>query len=78
MPLELDSYPATSVAFFLFSFFAWIYEGYLWWLIFGILITIIYSIKSYGLLKSYYTENRRDVSPVIKKNLNHFLKECKT
>ncbi len=69
-----DSYLATSVAFFLFSFFVWIYEGNFWWLIFGILITIIYSIKSYGLLKSYYTEKRRDVSPVIKKIFKPFFK----
>jgi len=47
-----DSYLATTFGFFFFSFFLWIYKGSFWWLIFGILITIVYSIKSYDLLKS--------------------------
>jgi acyl phosphate:glycerol-3-phosphate acyltransferase len=62
-----DSYLGTAFAYFFFSFFLWIYEGGIWWLIFGILITLVYCIKSFSLLKTYYTENRKDISPVIKK-----------
>jgi len=69
-----DSYLATTFGFFFFSFFLWIYKGSFWWLIFGILITIVYSIKSYDLLKSYYTEKRKDISPVIKKIFKPFFK----
>jgi len=69
-----DSYVATAFAFFAFSFFLWTYKGNLWWLAFGIFITIVYIIKSYGLLKSYYTENRKDVNPIIKKIFKPFFK----
>jgi len=62
-----DSYVSTALGFFVFSFFLWVYEGNLWWLIFGLLITLVYSIKTRRLLKTYYTEKRRDVSPVMKK-----------
>ncbi len=69
-----DSYLSTALGFFLFSFFLWVYEKSIWWLIFGILITIIYSIKSYDMLKSYYTRRRKDVSPVMKKIFKPFFK----
>lgn len=69
-----DSHLSTSFGFFFFSFFLWVYEGSFWWLIFGLSVTILYSIKSYGLLKSYYTEKRKDVSPVIKKIFKPFFK----
>jgi len=69
-----DSHLSTSFAFFFFSFFLWVYEGSFWWLIFGLLVTILYSIKSYDLLKSYYTEKRKEVSPVIKKIFKPFFK----
>jgi glycerol-3-phosphate acyltransferase PlsY len=69
-----DSYLATTFAFFIFSFFLWIYEGSFWWLIFGLLVTIVYSIKSFGLLKTYYTQHRRDVSPVVKRIFKPFFR----
>jgi acyl phosphate:glycerol-3-phosphate acyltransferase len=69
-----DSYVATAIAFFIFSFFLLVYEGNLWWLVFGIFITIVYSIKSYSLLKSYYFKDRKDVNPVIKKIFKPFFK----
>ena len=69
-----DTYLATTVGFFFFSFFLWIYEGSYWWVIFGLLVTIVYSIKSYSFLKSYYTEKRKDVSPVVKKIFKPFFK----
>jgi glycerol-3-phosphate acyltransferase PlsY len=69
-----DSYLATTFAFFFFSFFLWIYERSFWWLIFGLLITILYSIKSYSLLKTYYTEKRRDVNSAVKKIFKPFFR----
>ena len=69
-----DSYLATAVGFFLFSFFLGIYKESPWWVIFGLLVTIVYSIKSYSFLKSYYTEKRKDVSPVVKKIFKPFFK----
>lgn len=69
-----DSYLATTFAFFFFSFFLWIYERSFWWMIFGLLITIVYSIKSYDLLKTYYTKKRRDISPALKKIFKPFFR----
>jgi acyl phosphate:glycerol-3-phosphate acyltransferase len=69
-----DSYISTVLGFFSFSFFLLIYERSSWWLIFGLLITIFYSIKSFGLLKSYYTENRKAISPLMKKIFKPFFK----
>jgi len=34
----------------------------------------VYSIKSYSFLKSYYTEKRKAVSPVVKKIFKPFFK----
>jgi acyl phosphate:glycerol-3-phosphate acyltransferase len=70
--LVKDTYLATSIAFFFFSFFLWYREGSYNWLIFGILISIIYSIKSYGLIKTYITEKRRDVPPILKRIFKPF------
>ncbi len=69
-----DSYLATTVGFFFFSFFLWVYEGSPWWVIFGLLVTMVYSIKSCSFLKSYYTEKRKDVSLVVKKIFKPFFK----
>ena len=69
-----DSYVSTALGFFIFSFFLWVYEGSLWWLAFGLLMTLTYSIKTRNLLKSYYTEGRKDVSPVMKKLFKVFFK----
>jgi len=69
-----DSYLATTVGFFFFSFFLWVYEESFWWVIFGFLVTIVYSIKCYSFIKSYYTEKRKDVSPVVKKIFKPFFK----
>ena len=69
-----DSYLSTTLAFFIFSFFLLIYEGSFWWLIFGLLVTIVYSIKSCSLLKTYYTQHRRDVSPAVKKIFKPFFR----
>ena len=69
-----DSYVSTALGFFIFSFFLWVYEGSLWWLAFGLLMTLTYSIKTRNLLKSYYTERRKDVSPVMKRLFKVFFK----
>ena len=81
-----DSYLTTAIGLFFFSFFLWVSEGFLhapwfhglgesyWWVIFGLLVTIVYSIKSYSLLKSYYTEKRRYVNSTVKKIFKPFFK----
>ncbi len=69
-----DTYLATTTGFFIFSFFLWIWEGSYLWLIFGLLITLAYLIKCLSLLRSYFTERRRDISPVIKKLFKPFFK----
>lgn len=81
-----DSYLATTVGFFFFSFFLWVSKGFLhalwfhgfggsfWWVIFGFLVTIVYSIKCYSFIKSYYTEKRKDIHPVVKKIFKPFFK----
>jgi len=69
-----DTYLATTVGFFFFSFFLWVYKGSFWWVFFGLLVTIVYSIKCYSFLKSYYTEKRKDVNPVVKKIFKPFFK----
>jgi glycerol-3-phosphate acyltransferase PlsY len=69
-----DSYVSTALGFLIFSFFLWVYEGSFWWLVFGLLMTLTYSIKTRNLLKSYYTEGRKDVSPVVKKLFKVFFK----
>ena len=72
--LVKDTYLATSIALFFFSFFLWYREGSYNWLIFGILISIVYSIKSYSLIKTYFTEERRDVPPILRKIFKPFFK----
>jgi len=72
--LSKDTYLATTTGFFIFSFFIWIWEGNYLWLIFGLLITIVYLLKCLGLLRSYFTERRRDISPIIKKLFKPFFR----
>ena len=74
MVLTKDTYISTTIAFFFFSLFLYIREGSFWWAVFVLLITFIYAIKCYSLLKSYFTENRRDISPVVKKLFKPFFK----
>jgi len=70
--LTKDTYFATTISFFIFSFFIWLWEGSYLWLIFGLLITILYLLKCLGLLNSYFTKRRRDMSPIIKKIFKPF------
>ncbi len=69
-----DTYLATATSFFIFSFFMWTWEGSYLWLIFGLLITLFYILKCLSLLRSYFTERRRDMSPIIKKLFKPFFK----
>ncbi|MBN2073472.1 MAG: hypothetical protein JW770_05970 [Actinobacteria bacterium] len=62
-----DSYLSTAMAFFLLSFFLWAWEGSIWWLVFGLIITAVYSLKCLDLIRTYFTRKRRDISPVLKK-----------
>lgn len=72
--LTKDTYLATTTSFFIFSFFMWIWEGSYLWLIFGLLIMLFYILKCLGLLRSYFTERRRDISPIIKKLFKPFFR----
>jgi len=69
-----DTYLATTTGFFIFSFFMWIWEGSYLWLIFGLLIMLFYILKCLSLLRSYFTEKRRDISPIIKKLFKPFFR----
>jgi len=68
-----DIYLSTASGFFLFSFFLWLRKGSVWWLLFGFIITLLYSIKCSSFLKTYFTCRRRDVNPILKKVLRPFL-----
>ena len=70
-----DTYLSTTTSFFIFSFFIWIWEGSYLWLIFGLLIMLFYILKCLSLLRSYFTEKRRDISPIIKKLFKPFFRE---
>jgi hypothetical protein len=63
-----------GISLFFFSFFLWYREGSYYWCIFIILIAIVYSIKSFDLIKTYFTESRRDISPILKKIFKPFFK----
>ena len=69
-----DTYLSTATSFFIFSFFIWIWEGSYLWLIFGLLIMLFYILKCLSLLRSYFTEKRRDISPIIKKLFKPFFR----
>lgn len=69
-----DTYLGMGTSLFFFSFFLWYREGSYYWCIFIILIAIVYSIKSFDLIKTYFTEGRRDISPVLKKIFKPFFK----
>jgi len=69
-----DTYLSTTTSFFIFSFFIWIWEGNYLWLIFGLLIMLFYILKCLSLLRSYFTDKRRDISPIIKKLFKPFFR----
>ncbi len=72
--LAKDTYLSTTLGFFFFSFFLWIREGSYWWAVFVLLITLAYAAKCYSLLKTYFTEDRRDVHPLLVKIFRPFFK----
>lgn len=74
MVLIKDSYLATTTGFFIFSFFMWVWEGSYFWLIFVLLIMLLYILKCLSLLRSYFTERRRDIHPAIKKLFKPFFR----
>ncbi len=67
-----DSYLGTSTGFFILGFFLWIWEGSVWWTVFGLMITAVYSIKCASLIREYFTEKRRDIHPFLKKLFSTF------
>ena len=74
MVLTKDSYLATTTGFFIFSFFMWVWEGSYLWLIFILLVMLLYILKCLSLLRSYFTERRRDIHPVVKKLFKPFFR----
>ncbi len=72
--LVKDTYLSTTLGFFFFSFFLWIREGSYWWAVFVLLVTFAYAAKSFSLLKAYFTEDRRDVHPLLVKMFRPFLR----
>lgn len=69
-----DAYVGTTFGLIVFSFFLWAWEGSYLWTIFGILVTIVYTIKSCSLVKTYFTENRRDIYPLFKNIFKPFFR----
>ncbi len=72
--LTKDTYMSITLGFFFFSFFLWIRENSYWWAIFVLLITLAYIAKSYSLLKTYFTEGRRDIHPLVVKMFRPFFR----
>lgn len=62
-----DSYLGTAAGFFLLGFFLWVWEGSVWWLVFGLLVTTAYTLKCTSLIREYFTGRRRDIHPLLKK-----------
>lgn len=71
-----DTYLAQGTALFFFSFFMWYREGSYYWCIFLILVTVVYSLKSLDLYKTYFTEDRRDLSNILKKIFKPFIRNA--
>jgi len=71
-----DTYLSTITGFFVLGFSLWFREGSAWWLLFGLLITLFCGIKCASLLKEYFTSERRDMSPIVKKLFRPFFKEA--
>ena len=69
-----DTYIGQGVAMFFFSFFLWYREGSFYWLVFMLLCTLVYSLRCLGLYRTYFTEERRFVNPIIKILLKPFFK----
>jgi glycerol-3-phosphate acyltransferase PlsY len=70
-----DSYLGTTAGFFILGFFLWIWEGSIWWLLFGIILTAAYTIKSSSLIVEYFTKRRRDIHPLLKKLFKPLFKD---
>ena len=70
-----DSYLGTAFGNFLFSVFLWVWEGSVWWLVFGLLITLFYSLKCSSLIREYFTKRRRDIYPILKKIFKPIFKD---
>ena len=70
-----DTYVSQGIAIFFFSFFMWYREASYYWCIFLILVAIVYGLKCIGLIRTYFTEGRRDLSPLLRKIFGPFLKK---
>ena len=52
-----DSYLGTAAGFFILGYFLWIWEGSVWWLVFGLILTAVYAIKCASLIVEYFTNH---------------------
>ena len=75
LALIKDSYLGTAVGYFILGFFLWIWEGSVWWLVFGLVLTAIYSLKCASLIREYFTKRRRDIHPVLKRIFKPLFKD---
>ncbi len=71
-----DTYIGQGVALFFFSFFLWYREGSYHWMIFMLLCTLVYSLRCLALYKTYFTEDRRFINPLIRILLKPFFRKA--
>lgn len=71
--LYRDTYVSQGIALFFFSFFMWYREASYYWCLFLLIVTIVYSLKCFGLYRTYITEGRRDLNTVVRKIFKPFL-----
>ena len=69
-----DTYLGQGVAMFFFSFLMWLWKGSYYWCIFMLLVTLVYSLRCLYLYKTYFTEKRRYINPIVKIIFKKFLK----
>jgi len=74
--LYKDIYVSQGIAIFFFSLFMWFREGSYYWCIFLIIAALVYGLKCYGLIKTYFTEKRREIHPFLKKIFRPFFKKA--
>ena len=70
-----DSFLGQGIAMFFFSFLMWFWKGTYYWLIFVLLLTIVYSLRCLNLYKTYFTQKRRYLNPLVRFIIKPFIKK---
>ncbi|MBM3701138.1 MAG: glycerol-3-phosphate acyltransferase [Actinobacteria bacterium] len=73
--LVRDSFLGHGIAMFIFAFIMWLWEKNYWWAVFMLLVTLVYSLRCLDLYKTYFTEKRRYMNPLIKMLFKLFLRK---